>query len=52
MNGDPIKDVLKKKVIPLLSEYFIGRNDFVKDVFTATNFKVNYNTTTYQWDIE
>lgn len=51
MNDNSIEDTLQKKVIPLLSEYFMGKNRFVSEVFTDTDWYVNYNEETYSWDI-
>jgi len=51
MNEDSVEKVLKTKVIPLLTEYFMGKTKFVEEVFKDTNWKVTYNEETYSWDI-
>ena len=52
MNEDSIEKVLKTKVIPLLSEYFMGKTKFVEEVFKETAWKVSYNEEKYSWDID
>lgn len=51
MNEDSVEKVLKTKVIPLLTEYFMGKTKFVEEIFKETNWKVTYNEETYSWDI-
>jgi len=51
MKGQPIKEVLKNKVIPLLMEYFSGKTEIVSRIFDGTNKSVTYNPNTYDWDI-
>ncbi|MBZ0247258.1 MAG: AAA family ATPase [Cyclobacteriaceae bacterium] len=51
MNEDSVEKVLKTKVIPLLTEYFMGKTKFVEEVFKDTNWKVTYSEETYSWDI-
>lgn len=51
MNSNSISDTLKNKVIPLLTEYFMGKTNFVADIFKNTSWNVSYNKETYSWDI-
>lgn len=51
MNYKPIADVLKNKIIPLLSEYFMGKNNLIEGAFVGTGWDVKYNKETYSWDI-
>lgn len=48
----PIKDTLATKVIPLLMEYFSGKTEIITEVFNGTGWKVKYNVTNFQWDID
>jgi len=51
MNDSTIEDILLKKVIPLLMEYFTGKIDIVEGIFKGTNWDVSYDTNTYNWEI-
>lgn len=51
MNGRGIEDVLRKKVVPLLSEYFSGRPEVIKDIFEGSGWSVTFNTSAFDWDI-
>jgi len=51
MNQQPIETILKNKVIPLLMEYFSGKTEIVTSIFDGTDWNVNYNFTSYSWDI-
>ncbi len=51
MNEESTEKILASKVIPLLSEYFMGKTKFVEEVFKDTAWKVTYNEETYTWDI-
>jgi 5-methylcytosine-specific restriction protein B len=51
MGNDPAEITIKNKVIPLLMEYFSGRIDTVKKIFAETNVSVEFNTSSYSWDI-
>lgn len=51
MNHQPIETTLKNKVVPLLMEYFSGKTDIVTSIFDGTDWNVNYNFSTYSWDI-
>lgn len=51
MKGQKTEDVLRTKVIPLLMEYFSGKTDTVSELFENTGWSVDYNTSSYTWDI-
>ena len=51
MKGQTIDVVLRNKVIPLLMEYFSGKTDIVKAIFSGTGWNVNYNSISYTWVI-
>ncbi|MBX0335183.1 AAA family ATPase [Pontibacter sp. HSC-14F20] len=42
---------LKRKVIPLLMEYFSGKIDLVRDLFSNSGYDVSYDTDNYDWTI-
>jgi hypothetical protein len=52
LNDLPVETVLRNKVIPLLLEYFSGKTEVIPDIFAGTKWKVQFNVSTYQWDIE
>jgi hypothetical protein len=52
MNDSSIPDILKKKVIPLLMEYFSGKMNLVIDCFKATDWEITYNASTFTWDVK
>jgi hypothetical protein len=49
--GLEIEIVLRDKIIPLLMEYFGGKSKIVEELFQGTDYKVTFNTVTYEWDI-
>lgn len=51
LSTKPIVDILTKRVIPLLMEYFGSKTEIVESIFDNSTYKVSFNTTTYQWDI-
>ena len=51
MKGHSVQTVLEDKVVPLLTEYFLGKTDIVSKIFADTNWNVTYNTTIFKWDI-
>lgn len=51
LSTKPIVDILTKKVIPLLMEYFGSKTEVVESIFDNSTYKVSFNKTTYQWDI-
>jgi 5-methylcytosine-specific restriction protein B len=51
MNKEPIEDVLERKVIPLLMEYFSGKHDIVSSIFKETDYEVVYDTEKFRWNI-
>jgi hypothetical protein len=51
MRKQPIDMVLKNKVVPLLMEYFSGKTDIVSDIFDGSGWNVNYDLSTYGWNI-
>ncbi|HAL83931.1 MAG TPA: hypothetical protein DCO83_18210 [Mucilaginibacter sp.] len=51
LSKDSIEQILIKKVIPLLSEYFNNRSEEVELAFEKTAYKVKFNTTKYKWDV-
>ncbi|MCZ8354664.1 MAG: AAA family ATPase [Cyclobacteriaceae bacterium] len=52
MNESSIPDILTKKVIPLLMEYFSGKINLVIDCFKSTAWELTYNTSTYTWEVK
>lgn len=48
----PIDEVLRNKVLPLLMEYFSGKTDIVREIFSGSSWSVNYDSTTYSWIIK
>lgn len=51
MKDVPIEKTLRNKIIPLLLEYFSGKTKIVSDIFNDTNWKVEYDTTKFDWTI-
>ncbi|MGA3014367.1 MAG: AAA family ATPase [Bacteroidales bacterium] len=51
MKKQPVETLLKTKVIPLLMEYFSGKTETVSRLFNNTKLKIEYNKSTYCWDI-
>lgn len=51
MKEQDIETTLRNKVIPLLMEYFSGKTKIVSDIFNETNWKVEYNTSKFDWII-
>ncbi|MBL7806590.1 MAG: AAA family ATPase [Saprospiraceae bacterium] len=47
-----IEEVIRKKIIPLLMEYFSGRTKDVSELFENSGWKVNYNVASFDWEIE
>ena len=51
MKDEAIETTLRNKVIPLLMEYFAGKTKIVSDIFNETTWKVEYDTTKFNWTI-
>lgn len=51
MKDEAIETTLRNKVIPLLMEYFSGKTKIVSDIFNETTWKVEYDTTQFNWTI-
>lgn len=51
MKDEAIETTLRNKVIPLLMEYFSGKTKIVSDIFNETTWKVEYDTTKFNWTI-
>ena len=51
LSKDSIEQILIKKVIPLLNEYFNNRSEEVELAFEKTAYKVKFNITKYKWDV-
>lgn len=51
MQDAQIEDVIRKKIVPLLLEYFSGRHQEVSDLFNNSGWKVRYNEARFEWDI-
>lgn len=51
MKDEPIETTLRNKVIPLLMEYFSGKTKIVSDIFNESTWKVEYETTKFDWTI-
>jgi 5-methylcytosine-specific restriction protein B len=51
MKGQAMEETLRNKIVPLLMEYFSGKTKIVSDIFNDTNWKVEYDTTKFNWTI-
>jgi 5-methylcytosine-specific restriction protein B len=51
MKDEEIETTLRNKVVPLLMEYFSGKIKIVSDIFSETSWKVEYDTTKFNWII-
>jgi 5-methylcytosine-specific restriction protein B len=47
-----IVQVMNAKVIPLLYEYFNGRESIVKDILVKAGFEISENAYTFQWEVK
>lgn len=47
-----IEDVIRRKIIPLLMEYFSGRTDEVANLFEGSRWNVRYDASRYDWEIK
>jgi len=52
MNENAISEILRNKIIPLLTEYFSGKTNLVAECFKETQWAVTYNSSNYRWDIQ
>lgn len=52
LNESPIEITLRNKVVPLLSEYFAGKEEIVSSVFQGSGWSVRYDIESYDWAIE
>jgi len=52
MKSQPIENVLKNKIVPLLMEYFSCKTDLVKDIFEGSDWIVSYDSSVYTWIIK
>jgi hypothetical protein len=46
-----LETVLRKKVVPLLMEYFSGKTEEVSKIFDGSPFAVSYDTGNFDWSI-
>jgi len=51
MKGQAIEETLRNNIVPLLMEYFSGKTKIVSDIFNETTWKVEYDTTKFNWSI-
>ncbi|MHA3045526.1 McrB family protein [Riemerella anatipestifer] len=51
MKDEAIETTLRNKVVPLLMEYFSGKTKIVSDIFNETIWRVEYDTTKFNWTI-
>lgn len=51
MKEEAIETTLRNKVVPLLMEYFSGKTKIVSDIFNETTWRVEYDTTKFNWTI-
>ena len=49
-DGTP-ESILKRKVIPLLMEYFSGKTEEVRAIFKNTKYQVDYDDTQFVWKV-
>lgn len=52
MNTAPIKEIMNKRIIPLLMEYFNGRSDLVQKILGEANIEATRNPYTYQLEYD
>ena len=51
MSNQPVKEILRTKVVPLLMEYFSGKTEIVSKIFNGTEWSVTFNKVNFEWDI-
>jgi hypothetical protein len=51
LSKDSLEDILLKKVIPLLSEYFNNRSEDVSAIFEGSDWKVKFSDSSYRWEV-
>lgn len=51
MKNESLEIIILKRVIPLLTEYFSGRTDEVREILKFANISAEFDTSTYQWNI-
>ncbi len=51
MNDNATENILIRKVIPLLMEYFSGKTEEVKSIFKNTQYNVTYDDVFYRWRV-
>lgn len=49
MNETPIREILQKKVVPLLMEYFSGKTNIVSNIFDGSGWELDYDPADYEW---
>ena len=51
MKEESTEDILLKKIIPLLMEYFSGRIEEVASILKSAGYDAQYNDTYYKWEL-
>lgn len=52
LKKDKLEDIIKKKLIPLLMEYFNGRIQEVTSIFEGTDYDIKYDENFYEWQVD
>ena len=48
---DDFAEIMNRKIIPLLYEYFNGRNEFVKKILDNAEISVKKNISSLNWEV-
>ncbi len=51
MKQESTEDILRKKIVPLLMEYFSGRVKEVEEVFEKTSYLIKYDPMKFSWTV-
>lgn len=51
MKDESVEDIISRKIIPLLMEYFSGKVNEVISVFEKTDYSIIYNSKKFNWEV-
>lgn len=51
LKNEKIEKTLEKRILPLLMEYFAGKTEIICQLFSETDWVINYDSERYSWQI-